>query len=229
MRSIRCILAALAVSFFATNSYADASKHFLYRINHTQLEGYTTTPPPGYTQSIAVGPLSNKGAHAIVSQTATGSPTTPPDPAYLTLFDKSGKKLSAEQLPVQVTQNDCTLPRFDMNVPGYYLFDVCPSLSYSLGSIQNQQGHDFVKVWVRKYRNPDNKYSSANYYYVVYAYILDINKGGDRRWTLLDQKEDKDYVYPLTLWQNPTPSYPLIYVVHDQPNLKTDVYKLSFQ
>jgi len=68
-----------------------------------------------------------------------------------------------------------------------------------------------------------------SYYYVVYAYILDINKGGDRRWILLDQKEDKDYVYPLTLWQNPTPSYPLVYVVHDQPNLKTDVYKLSFQ
>lgn len=208
---------------------ADASKQFLYSIDHSKLDGFTTNPPPGYTQSISVGPLSNMGAQAIVSQTPSSNATALPNPQYLTIFDKKGSKLWAEQLPIQVTKGDCNLPRFDANVPGYYLFDVCPSLFYSIGSIQNQRTHDFVKIWSRKYHNLDNKYSAANYYYIVYAYILDINKGGDKRWTLLDQKEDKDYLYPLTLWQNPTPTYPLVYVVHDQPSLKSDVYKLSFR
>jgi len=55
MLSTKFILTALVVSLWTTNSYADASKQFLYRIDHTQLKGYTTNPPPSYTQSIAVG------------------------------------------------------------------------------------------------------------------------------------------------------------------------------
>lgn len=229
MKTLPALLVALLGYAWMPQGSADASKQFLYSIDHTQLTGYTAQPPPGYTQSIAVGPLSNMGAYAIVSEPVSGNPTAPPNPAHLTIFDKRGKMVWAEPLPIQVAQENCTLPRFDQTVTGYYAFDVCPTVSYSLGSIQNQRTHDFVKIWTRNYRNLDNKYNVANYYYVVYAYIVDINKSGDRRWTLLDRKEDKDYVYPLSLWQNPTPSYPLVYVVHDLPNLKTEVYRLSFK
>ena len=117
-----------AILLCASAQAAGVNKIVRATINETQLQGYTASPPPGWTQRIiyvAANPASNpvQNAVALVYQTSSNA-TTPPSPFGIsTISLANGAILSKENLPgpLQITRADCNIPNG--------LATRCPSLS----------------------------------------------------------------------------------------------------
>ena len=114
---------------------ADDTKSLIYTLDHTKLAGSTDNASAAYKQSIIVGLLSSMVASGYVAKNPSTYPTDLVEPQYLRINNKKGNRLPSGKDSIQVKQENCTLPRFDANVSGYYRYDACPSLNYTFGSI----------------------------------------------------------------------------------------------
>lgn len=185
------VFAASTTSAFA----AGVSQTVKTTVDETQLQGYTATPPAGWTQIVnytiatpATEPVQKIAA--IVFEYGQ-YPTVLPQPAAITTIAvDTGAILTKDTFPFQVKATDCNLPNYS-TFPSTY--DACPNVSFNVFTVAALPNRLLVYAYKSTYKRSTSTFGS-----IQRLYAFDPAAGAANRWTLLQETSSAASSFPVS-------------------------------
>lgn len=173
------VFAASTTSAFA----AGVSQTVKTTIDETQLQGYTATPPAGWTQvinyTVATAATEPVQKIAAIVFEYGNAPTLPQLAGITTIAVDTGAILTKDTLPFQVKATDCNLPNYS-TFPTTY--DACPNVSFNVLTVAALPNRLLIYGYKSTYKR-----STSTFGAIQRLYAFDPAAGAANRWTLLQE------------------------------------------